>query len=237
MPLPEITRLELPILQELQATGGNDQLRYLYERLTGYFPQLTEGELTEQTTGGRNRWHFLVQRAGKLLETRGEIKRGKARWTITPRGQKRVEEEALQFDPAKAPNPQAPRPISHKQAQAMLVEIGVLLGHHAEAEFEYYDVVWRENVRAPRLSHVFEVQIAGSVDGALTRLKQAYDNQRSHPFLIIGDERDVLFAQKRLENSFHELQRHVTIIGIGELQRLYEALKAHQTLLVKLLAS
>lgn len=237
MPLPEITRLELPILQELQATGGSDQLRYLYERLTGYFPQLTERELTEQTTGGRHRWHLLVQRTGKHLEARGEIKRGKTHWLITPRGQKRVEDEAVQFDPVQAPAPPTPRVLSHKQAQSMLVEIGAILGHHAESEYEYYDVVWRENVHSPRLSHVFEVQIAGSVDGALTRLKQAYDNQRSQPFLIIGDERDALFARKRLETSFHELQRYVTVMGVGELQRLYEALKAQETWLKKLLGS
>jgi hypothetical protein len=41
MPFPETSRLELPILQELKATGGSDQLRYLYERLPRYFPQLT----------------------------------------------------------------------------------------------------------------------------------------------------------------------------------------------------
>ena len=237
MPLPEITRLELPILQELQATGGSDQLRYLYDRLRGYFPQLNEGELAERTEGGRNRWHLLVQRAGKHLEAQGELKRGKTRWTISPRGQKRVNEEAVQFTPVNPAMSQAARTVSHKEAQNMLVEIGTLLGWHAEAEFEYYDVVWRESMHAPRLSHVFEVQIAGSVDGALTRLKQAYDNQRSQPFLIIGDERDVLFARKRLENSFHELQHNLTVIGVGELQRLYEALKNHQPLLAKLLVS
>lgn len=237
MSFPETTRLELPILQELQATGGSDQVRYLYDRLAGYFPQLTERELAERTEGGRRRWRLLVQRAGKQLEELGELKREQTRWMITPRGLKRVEAEAVQFEPVSLQLAPMPRTLSHKEAQSLLVEIGLLLGRHAEAEFEHYDVVWRESAHAPRLSHVFEVQIAGSVDSALTRLKQAYDTQRSQPFLVIGDERDVAFARKRMKGSFHELQRYVTVIGVGELQRLYAALKTHEVLLSKLMIS
>ena len=118
----------------------------------------------------------------------------------------------------------------------MLVEIGLMLGKHAEAEFERYDVVWRDAANAPRLSHVFEVQISGSVDSALTRLKHAYDAQRSRPFLVIADERDKRFAGKRLTGSFHEIWEAITVIGAGELQRLYESLKAHETLLAKIAA-
>jgi hypothetical protein len=115
-----------------------------------------------------------------------------------------------------------------------LVEIGLLLGRHAEAEFEHFDVVWRDSAAAPRLSHVFEVQISGSVDSALTRLKHAYDAQRSRIFLVIADERDKRFAGKRLTGSFHEIWEVVTVIGVGELQRLHEALGANNSLLEKL---
>src|SRR5581483_6358475 len=198
MAFPETSRLELPILQELKATGGSDQVQYLYDRLVGYFPQLTSEELAERTEGGRSRWRLLVQRAGKQLEMSGEIKREQTRWTLTPRGLKHVEAEALLLDRINAPLRESSRTVTHKEAQAMLVEIGLLLGRHAEAEFEHYDVVWRDSPMAPRLSHVFEVQIAGSVDSALTRLKHAYDAQRSRPFLVIADERDQRFAGKRL---------------------------------------
>ena len=116
----------------------------------------------------------------------------------------------------------------------MLVEIGTMLGRHAEAEFDYYDVVWRDSSNSPRLSHVFEVQIAGSVDSALTRLKHAYDAQRSLPFLIVADERSARFAGKRLTGSFHEIWEVITVIGVGDLQRLYEALQSQRALLEKL---
>ena len=179
MPFPESSRLELPILQELKVTGGADQLRYLYDRLIRYFPQLTIEDLAEQTEAGRSRWHRHVQRAGRELEERGELRRERTRWTITPRGAKRVADEAMQVERNEDHLAPPKRLLTHQEAQAMLVEIGEWLGYTAAKEFERYDVVWRESVTSPRLSHVFEVQISGSVDSALARLKHAYDTQRS----------------------------------------------------------
>ena len=236
MPFPESSRLELPILQELKVTGGADQLRYLYDRLIRYFPQLTIDDLAEQNEAGRSRWHRHVQRAGRQLEERGELRRERTRWTITPRGAKRVEDEAMQVDRSEDHLAPSKRLLTHQEAQAMLVEIGEWLGYNAAQEFERYDVVWRESVTSPRLSHVFEVQISGSVDSALARLKHAYDTQRSRPFLVIAEERDTQFAKKRLTGSFHEIWRAITVIGVGELARLYAALKTETELLAKLSA-
>lgn len=233
MPFPEAARIELPILLELQATGGSDQLRYLYKRLVRYFPQLTLADLEHRTTTGRRLWHARVQRAGRELEAQGELRRERTRWTITAKGRRRSEAEAMRPTVAAAAN-ETPRAVSHKEAQAMLVEIGEMLGRYAQTEFEYYDVVWRESASSPRLSHVFEVQIAGSVDSALTRLKHAYDAQRSRPFLIVADERSANFAGRRLTGSFHEIWEAITVIGTGELQRLYESLKAERALLEKI---
>jgi hypothetical protein len=235
MPFPEAERVELPILQELEATGGSDQLRYLYERLARYFPQLTSEDLEQRTPTNRSGWHRVIQRAGRQLAERGELRRERTRWTLTPKGRKRIEDEAMRPSHISV-STETQRAVSHKDAQAMLVEIGEMLGRHAEAEFEYYDVVWRDSPASPRLSHVFEVQVAGSVDSALTRLKHAYDSQRSRPFLVIADERSGRFAGRRLSGSFHEIWDAITVIGIGELQRLYDSLKAQEELLVKIIA-
>lgn len=235
MAFPETTRLELPILQELKATGGSDQVRYLYDRLAAYFPQLTPEDLEARNEAGRSRWRARVQMAGRELESLGELKREQQRWTITPRGMRRVEIEAVEFVPTPAPAPTAPRTLTHKEAQSMLVEIGQMLGRHAVAEFERFDVVWRDTSTAPRLSHVFEVQIAGSVDSALVRLKQAYEAQRSRIFLVIADTRDTEFARKRLVAALPEIGQAVEIIGVGQLQRLYESLQSQAEILAKLL--
>src|SRR5262245_22492000 len=93
MPFPETSRLELPILQELKATGGGDQLRYLYERLPRYFPQLTRQDMEDRAENGRSRWARAVQRAGRQLEEKGELRREKNNWKITARGLRRVEED------------------------------------------------------------------------------------------------------------------------------------------------
>jgi hypothetical protein len=232
---PETTRLELPILQELKATGGGDQLRYLYERLPRYFPQLTDQDLEDRAENGRSRWARAVQRAGRQLEEKGELRRDKSHWKITAKGLKRVDSEAMQIDAPDATVERKAKTLTHREAQAMLVEIGRMMGKHAEAEFEHYDVVWRDTASSPRMSHVFEVQISGSVDSALTRLKHAYDTQRSLPFLVIAGERDKRFAGKRLSGSFHEIWDIITVIGVGELQRLYEALKTHKDMIGRLM--
>ena len=211
-------------------------MRYLYERLPRYFPQLTSQDLDERAENGRSRWARSVQRAGRQLEEKGELRREKDQWSITARGLKRVEAEAMTLDAGDAPVERKEKTLTHKEAQTMLVEIGLMLGRHAEAEFEHYDVVWRDATSSPRLSHVFEVQISGSVDSALTRLKHAYDAQRSRPFLVVAGERDTRFARKRLSGSFHEIWDIITVIGVGELQRLYEALRTQENLLGKLVA-
>lgn len=234
MPYPESTRLELPILQELKATGGRDQPRYLYDRLAQYFPQLTAQELDEKTESGRSRWHRVIQRTAKQLLINGEVRRQGTTWEITAKGILRVEGEALQITPAQSDDVVSVPYLNHREAQMMLVEIGLWLGHFALSEFEHFDVVWRASATAPRLSHVFEVQISGSVDSALTRLKHAYETQRSKLFLVIADERDRRFADKRLSGSFHEILDLVTIIGTGELQQFHETLKSKQNLLQKL---
>lgn len=234
MPFPEAARVELPILQELDATGGSDHLRYLYDRLVRYFPQLDAGDLEERTPTGRSRWRLLVQRAGRQLAEKGELRRDNTRWRLTERGKRRVTAESLQLAVDEPGDEPSAREVSHAEAQQMLVEIGQMLGRHSEAEFEHYDVVWRDSPSSPRLSHVFEVQVAGSVDSALTRLKHAYDTQRTRPFLVIADERSAQFAGRRLSGSFHEIWEAVTVIGMGELKRLYDSLKAQSSLLEKL---
>lgn len=236
MPFPESERVELPVLQELEAAGGSDLPRYLYDRLVSYFPQILPGELEDRTSSGRSRWRLVVQRAGRQLIEKKEISRDGSTWILTPKGRHRIEAESLRVSVTESAPPVIHRDVSHKEAQQMLVEIGRLLGRHAEAEFDYYDVVWRDSASSPRLSHVFEVQVAGSVDSALTRLKHAYDAQRSRPFLVIADERAERFAARRLTGSFHEIWDAITVIGTGELKRMYELLKSQEELISRLVA-
>ena len=140
MAYPHAARVELPILQELIATGGVEDVRFLYARLAGYFPQLGSEEVqSDDEDGHRKEWRRLVQRAGRTLEDRREVERLRGHWTITTLGRRRVADEELRFSPAEAPA--AEEPLTHGGVQAMLLEIGRVCGYHTQAEFEYYDAV------------------------------------------------------------------------------------------------
>jgi hypothetical protein len=120
----------------------------------------------------------------------------------------------------------------------MLVDVARVLGHAAEAEFDYYDVVWREAADSPRISHVFEVQRKGNVDAALAKLKRAYDAQRSRPFLVVASERDTNRAERQLSlartGPFHEIGRVTTILSFEQLRRLHSALTSVEDLISQL---
>jgi hypothetical protein len=236
MAQPGVARLELPILQELAATGGTDDVRFLYERLVAYFPQINGTE--SAPTREDRRWRRHVQQAGRELDDKRQIERRRGLWTITAQGRRRVEEEAASFSFEVEAEPAAPvaaEGLSHGDVQQMLVEIGRALGRHAEKEFEYYDVVWREAAGGPRISHVFEVQRKGNVDAALAKLKRAYESQRSKPFLVVASERDTNRAQLQLSlartGAFHEIGGVTTVISFEQLRRLHRALASVADLL------
>src|SRR5919198_1442525 len=200
MAYPSAERVELPLLQELAATGGSEHVRFLYDRLVAYFPQLDPADVRAASNGHLRQWRRLVQRAARALDERREIERDRGRWKIT--------------------------------------EVGRALGHFAQVEFDYYDVVWREDESSPRLSHVFEVQRRGNLDAALAKLKRAYDAQRSRPFLLVATERDTNRAGRQLSlartGPFHEIGRVTTILSFEQLRRLHRALTSVEDILAPL---
>lgn len=244
MAYPGVARIELPILQELIATGGVEDVRFLYTRLAGYFPQLVEAETRSLANSHRAEWRRLVQRAGRELSDKRQIERRRGHWTITTTGRKRAADEALDFslaDSALRESNARTDGLTHGEVQAMLLDIGRVLGYHAQSEFEYYDVVWRRGEQSPRLSHVFEVQHKGNIDAALAKLKRAYEAQRSKPFLIIASERDTVRAQKSMSEArtgaFHEIGRVTTILSFEQLHRLHRALTSVEDLLAVIFES
>jgi hypothetical protein len=237
MAYPSVERIELPLLQELVATGGVEHARFLYDRLVAYFPQLGSEEVLAASNGHRRQWRRLVQAAARGLDDRREIERDRGRWKITDRGRRRVSDEAIRFTLSE-PVPveeAATEGLSHTEVQRMLLDIARVLGHAAEAEFDYYDVVWREAEDSPRISHVFEVQRKGNVDAALAKLKRAHDAQRSRPFLVVASERDTNRAERQLSlartGPFHEIGRVTTILSFEQLRRLHRALTSVEDLL------
>ena len=167
-----------------------------------YFPQITSTDLQKV-----QKWRKIVQIAGKELDEQGFINRERGFWQITAKGIRKIESENHDFQLANSDIEE----LTHTNIQSKLVEIGKILNYHAEVEFEYYDVVWREKENSPRLSHVFEVQSKGNIDSAFAKLKRAFDAQRSKPFLVVNSERDTRRATQSLEREFVELQEVITI--------------------------
>ena len=233
MSFPKLTSVETPILQELVAVGGADDIKFLYERLTAYFPQLTSKEIAEIQINSSPGWRKLIQRGGKELNEKGLIERRRGFWQITEKGQKRVEAEVFDYELTK----ENQKKLSHTDIQKMVLEIGEILGFHSEMEFEYYDVVWREVPQASRLSHVFEVQSKGNIDSAFAKLKRAYEAQRSKIFLVISSERDLNRAGKSLQREFQDIENNLTILTFAQIQKVYQNIHSVKEILAKFLES
>ncbi len=235
---PHASRLELPILQELAATSGADDVRFLYRRLVAYFPQVTEHESAE----GSRAWRRLVQRAGRTLSDERFIERNtRGHWSLTVAGRRRLaaEESRFEVQAAASEQPANHALLGHGEVQQMLLEVGRILGYHAEREYNYYDVVWRTSERSPRLSHVFEVQRRGNLDSALAKLKKAYELQRSKPFLVVAGEGDEKRAVRSIDaagaGAFHEIGAATQIISFEQLGRLHRSLTGVRDTLTALL--
>lgn len=220
MTLPISTNIKTPILNELTAVGGTDEVRFLYQRLISYFPSLSDAEIFAIKNETHQSWRKIVQKAGKLLDEENLIARKRGVWTITEKGIRLTQAENSGIIFSQQKNEIA----SHQDIQRMLIEIGECLGFYAVMEFEYYDVIWRENVKSPRISHVFEVQSKGNLDSALSKLKRAYDSQRSNPFLILANERDTKRAQNSLLREFREIENVIVVISFTELQKIHQNL-------------
>lgn len=227
MSLPFNNLIETPILQELVAVGGTDDVRYIYERLVPYFPSLSDAELFQIQNGDNINWKRSVQKAGKSLADQRLVLRERGIWQITKKGIEKVSQENSNFSIV----PENEHPLTHQKIQEMVMKIGEILGHYAECEFEYYDVLWRETETSKRISHVFEVQSKGNLDSAFAKLKRAFDAQRSKPFLILASERDTNRAHKSLENEFKELKNVITILGFAEIRKTFENLNAIKAIL------
>lgn len=217
MPLPNFSSFDMPILQELAAVGGGDNLRFLYERLIAYFPQLTSEEIAAIKNGTNKSWRGAIQKAGKFLDKGGLIKRERGNWTITEKGKTEIEKQSSGFTLTVS----EPKPLSHDDIQNFLLEIGESLGFYAAAEYEFYDVIWRETPNNQRISHVFEVQSKGNIDSAFAKLKRAYEAQRTKPFLVVSSEKDLNRARLSLSREFHDIEPVTIILTFAQISQTH----------------
>lgn len=222
MSLPFSHLIETPILQELYAIGGTDDVRFIYTRLISYFPSLSDAEISSIQNDQNSSWKKAVQKAGKSLADQKLIVRDRGIWQLTQNAREKIAAENSDFSVTTLNENSGA--MSHRTVQSLIIEIGEILGYYAESEFEFFDVIWRESATSKRISHVFEVQSKGNIDSAFAKLKRAFDAQRSKPFLIIDSERDTNRARKSLENEFRELSGVIAILGFAEIRKTHRNL-------------
>lgn len=217
MSLPVYTNFETPILHELNAVGGKDDVRFLYERLISYFPQLNDSEIKLIKNSENISWRKLVQKAGKSLDGQNLIRREKGLWSLTEVGKSIIQAETSGIIVSEIKN----ESLSHQDIQEMICQIGQILGYFTAKEFDYFDVIWRENEKNQRISHVFEVQSKGNIDSAFAKLKRAFDAQRTKPFLVLSTERDTNRANRSLTYEFRELENVITVLSFAEIRKIH----------------
>lgn len=236
MAYPKYYEITNPILQELNAVGGTENVRFLYDKLLPYFPQLSDEEIFQVRNGANKKWRLIVQEAAKALDAEGFITRDQGTWQITGKGRDEVAAASEDFQPARIEQ----KELNHREIQRMLIEIGNSLNYFAEMEFEFYDVVWRISANSPRLSHVFEVQSKGNIDSAFAKLKRAHEAQRSNTFLIVASERDMRRALREISfeksGAFHELADVLTILSFEQIRKTHQSLTSIRDILPKFLA-
>ncbi len=241
MAFPTRNELELPILLEMEAVGG--ELRptpAFFKELASYFPQVTEDDLRATNRTGINTWENRVHWARLRLVHKGEIDKSRyGVWRITEKGRERIRAEVGEIQEARDIKESV-----HGKLSRQIEEIGWVLGRYARREFREdaytFDVIWKEAESFPRVTHVFEVQDKGNVLEALVRLKHAYDNWGARLFLVVTGEKDRARVEKLLApffaGAFHEIGRQVSLLSSDDVEQLHSTFTQFRDILSRFVA-
>lgn len=112
----------------------------------------------------------------------------------------------------------------HNRIRDLLIEMGKMQTYFAEKEYPMdgyrLDAVWRK-IYSGVPTYVFEVQVGGSVEQAIGKLKHAHDKWNSNIFIVL-DNKDENKAKNLLSGTFHEIRDQVRVIKLEEIDKLYE---------------
>lgn len=241
MPFPTRNELELPILMEIEASGGELRpTQRFFQELATYFPQVTDDDLQATNRTGINTWENRAHWARLKLVHKGQIDRSRyGVWRITDSGRQRIRDDVGDVQQAR----QAKESL-HSMISRQLEEIGRILGRYGRREWRdgpySYDVIWKDSERLPRATHVFEVQDKGNVVEALARLKHAYDTWGARLFIVVTGEKDRTRVEKMLVplfvGTFHEIGALVSVLTPSDVDELHSALSHHREVIGRFVA-
>jgi len=89
---PGNKEIEKAILTVLIELGGKENTQIIYRKVTALFPQLTENDLTECVSQGKNKWINKLQFRRATLILKGEMEKKKIHgmWEISEKGRERI---------------------------------------------------------------------------------------------------------------------------------------------------
>jgi len=135
-------------------------------------------------------------------------------WSVTVERTNSVEQTRLLDEKQHKKRRRTRIKLDHKLLQNMLMDLAIQYGRYPEKEFRLerlqYDVVWKR-VKSGNPVKVFEIQVHGSLESALTKLKHAYDTWNADLFLVLTSLKEVERAEYLLSGSFHEIQKRTTM--------------------------
>ncbi len=145
MAIPSEKDIELPLLQEIEATGGEGRPSDLYDRVARHFPQLTQADREaryERT--GQLIWQNRVQFARNDLVRKGEVDAStRGIWRITDRGRARL--GVIPSAPSLPPSPLLPTPtpstigeLLDRERQQIRAQLHELLMNLHPQQFEEF---------------------------------------------------------------------------------------------------
>jgi len=148
---------------------------------------------------------------------------------------KEAERKKMKEETLAPPHPPTP---SHRALIQMLHEVGEVLGFVARIEEQTPDGVYRcdatwRDYEAHSPIKVFEVEVSGNVDHALSSLAHAYDTWRPEGlYLIVSDESDLNRARKlvepRVRGAFSKISGRLKVWTWPNLKELYDNIKPHE---------
>lgn len=238
MAFPRRNEIELPVLIEIEAAGGEMRpTPAFFKEIATYFSQVTEDDLRATNRSGINTWENRVHWARLKLVHKGEIDKSRyGVWRITKKGKERIRAEVGEVRQIRETKESV-----HTKLARQLEEIGWILGRYARREFREggysFDVIWKEAEQLPRVTHAFEVQDKGNVVEALVRLKHAYDNWGARLFLVVTGEKDRVRVEKLLAplfaGAFHEISGQISLLSPQHVEEIHTTFTDFRDILTK----
>ena len=148
MAIPSEKDIELPLLQEIEAAGGEAKPSHLYDKVAKHSPQLTTADQkARHPTTGILIWRNRVQWARQHLVNKGEIDASVyGIWKITERGRARLGKGVMPPSTPKSPPLSTIGELLDIERQQSRIHLHELLMNLHPQQFEKFAAILLESV-------------------------------------------------------------------------------------------